>query len=153
MTRYSALILLLTVSLSLLANSKTEVKVISESLKLTSHFSPASGYELKLDGKTLYKFGDSTGGGPKFLYENHQGRDYPFLGVLDVYQGDGCPSISVLISVDSRGVGSYSKRFGNCNEPEIEGGPDRLVLKYAASPETRRLAETWAFEGGRLRRQ
>lgn len=56
-------------SLALHAASNIKTKTIFESnfgkpLKLVSYFDPATGYELKLNGKSIYKAGYIVGGGP-----------------------------------------------------------------------------------------
>lgn len=157
------LIVFLLFSIPLYANPskpKAIVKIISETdmrepLKLTSHFKPASGFELRLNGKKVYEYGDATGGGPEFIFQGHLGSKSRFLGVLDVYQGDGCPEMNVVVAVYSSKDVKVTEPFGNCEGPkkisvtdgklELEFGPRKSVSGDMP-------AATWTFEDHQLKK-
>lgn len=111
-----------------------------------------NGYTLKLGKKKIYGWGDPTGGGPAFHYKIAGPRD-SFLGVLDVYHGDGCPSMNVVVSVLSENEYTVTEPFGNCNSPSrIREQNGSLEIDY----EPREViplseARTWVFRDRELR--
>lgn len=123
---------------------------------LTATFDLVNGYVLKLNDKAIFTFEDPTGGGPRLVWQSTVAVAPRFVALLEVYQGDSCPAMNVLVAVHGKDDAFASEPFGNCEGPRrvaVDG--ERVTLEFAArNVGTQRLpAATWDFAQKKLSRR
>jgi len=121
---------------------KPQQEVVTASGRVNT-FVARDTFYLQLNDRTI--FTSDVSGAPPIVFQG-RAKDEDVL-LLDTYQGDGCPEITVLIGIKSGNRPFMSQPFGSCHSaPSVKTLPDRLEISY--QDEDNHLAERWVYQPG-----